>query len=248
MFFEGAVFLHNGCRRPNNEDNFLLGGSYRKNVQENIVSCEKENLGSKFTVAVFDGAGGADCGERASYIAAKVIDEIPDDCESEEEFKRNIERLNRIIVNEMDVANMTMGSTLAVLHINDGKASIYNLGDTRVYLYRDGKLLQISYDHIPDDSQKSHVLTKYLGLRSLKHNDVYVMHNIQVKENDLFMICSDGVYNALQYDIICDNISKLFNKSPMEIARKLIAEALLVGATDNVTCMIIREKRKDYGY
>ena len=118
--------------------------------------------------------------------------------------------VNHMIHNEMDKNTCTMGTTMALLHLDNDNASVYNIGDSRVYLIRDGRLLQITYDHVnismqdysnnmanPDKSCCKNMLVKYLGMKDEKELKPYYKENISVQAGDVFMACSDGLYNML---------------------------------------------------
>lgn len=70
MVYEGAVLSHIGCGRKNNEDNYYLNGVYRQDVNKDITQFSELQAKQRVLAGVFDGAGGADYGERASLLAA----------------------------------------------------------------------------------------------------------------------------------------------------------------------------------
>ena len=142
---------------------------------------------------------------------------------------------------------------MALLHLDNDNASVYNIGDSRVYLIRDGRLLQITYDHVnismqdysnnmanPDKSCCKNMLVKYLGMKDEKELKPYYKENISVQAGDVFMACSDGLYNMLSEDEIIQKIEKLKKEPSDAITKELVGDALLAGGKDNITCIIIK--------
>lgn len=151
----------------------------------------------------------------------------------------------------MDKNTCTMGTTMALLHLDNDNASVYNIGDSRVYLIRDGRLLQITYDHVNmsihdynNNMENKHfnnnMLVKYLGMKDEKELKPYYKENIPVQAGDVFMACSDGLYNMLSEDEIIQKIGKLKKEPSCVITKELVGDALLAGGKDNITCIIIK--------
>lgn len=153
-----------------------------------------------------------------------------------------------------------MGSTMALLYLDNNSASVYNIGDSRVYLMRDGRLLQITYDHVcckepgyenlPDSTTGKkggkNQLVKYLGMKNGMELNPYYKENILVNPGDIFIACSDGLYNMLSNDEIIKRAGKLKNEPPDIITKELVGDALLAGGKDNITCIVIKTIETGY--
>lgn len=107
--------------------------------------------------AVFDGLGGLAGGEKASQLAqnivAKSLIKIPKESglqDTEEKIRQTLIDANEAVYQQAQVDKTDMGTTASVVYIWEGenkkKAIIGNVGDSRVYLFRAGKLDQITLD------------------------------------------------------------------------------------------------------
>ena len=177
---------------------------------------------------------------------------------------KNIEEWNSAIYSFIDEANgeinkitdytqQNMGTTMALLIINENKAKVYNLGDSRIYLYSNGTLKQLSRDHtvaaqlvevglISESEAKSHSqrnkLTRHLGLSK---NDSDVRPNVTelyVNNGDMFILCSDGLTEVYSDSEIVDLLKQ--KRLNGNIAEELVNGALSSGSRDNITVITIQ--------
>jgi len=253
MVYESAVLSHIGCGRKNNEDNYYLNGVYRQDVNKDITEFSELQARQKILAGVFDGAGGADYGERASLLAAGSLSGYQSKFGSDVLRKEYLPYVNDMIHGEMKERVCTMGSTMALLYLDNDSASVYNIGDSRVYLLRDGRLLQITYDHVSgktgsykkgtinkEEKSGKNMLVKYLGMKNEEELKPYYKENISVRQGDIFIACSDGLYNMLSNDEIMKKLGKLKDEPSDVIAKELVGDALLAGGKDNITCIVIK--------
>ena len=250
---EAAVCSHCGKVRKNNEDNFYLNGQY--------MPLDKMDLGAELICeytesvqiyAVCDGMGGEEAGEHASYTAVRQIDSLKRKEEKDESVQGRINQF----VNDANKAICELkkgaGCTLALLYIDEGKALVAWLGDSRVYLYRDKKLYRLIQDHtqtqrlinlgvLDKEAAETHsmrnVLTRYLGMEG---EDLILQpsysEEITLKKNDLFLLCSDGLTDMVNEEEISEKLAGevgLFTK-------KLVDAALKNGGRDNITAMAVK--------
>ena len=249
-----------GKKRENNEDNFYLNGTYKRVPDE--LRYEKSDLIYKRGIfAVCDGMGGEEYGEKASLFAVETLKEY-----QEKEFsfyiQEYIENANQKICDFMEENNgVRSGTTLALLYIENHHAVSYNVGDSRVYLFRNGTLTQLSEDHtgaarmikmgvLTKEQAKKHrdrnLLTQYLGI--FPEELIIQAHKSEVIEllpNDIFLLCSDGLTDMLEDDEIATILEK--EKSVAEYAIALKEAALANGGKDNVTVGIIKNMEKPKG-
>ena len=176
---DGAARTHTGRVRSNNEDNFYLLGRYREDVEKGEDEAVCRAADRRFLAAVADGMGGEEQGEKASLMAVKALKP----CTFEEikaEAVSAIDKANREICEEIEGrGGRRMGSTLVSLYMDEGKAVCCNVGDSRAYLLREGRLSQLSVDHnkagrmvelgvlTPEQAARHpsrHELTQHLGI------------------------------------------------------------------------------------
>lgn len=244
----GYVRTDKGRVRPINEDNFCINRYFK--TQE--ADADAQAFGGKkdTLVGVFDGIGGEENGEVASFIAAKTLARF-DSHIPEMNWNIPLNEMNRRI-NEYAKMNHSgnMGSTAAMLYISKGVAQICNLGDSPIFLYSNGKLRKISKDHnelqraldmnlkdfnIENTGIKKNRLTKFLGIKS---NDLgpHVVVDIELHDGDALLLCSDGLTNMVPLEEIEQMMG---GKDCKTIVDSLLEKALENGGKDNVTVMVV---------
>jgi serine/threonine protein phosphatase PrpC len=245
-----------GKVRGNNEDNFYANGkTLSDSGGEPLPLCGTADGFGCF--AVCDGMGGAEFGEVASDIAVRELArrEVPPGGAAEDWCRAYAEAANDKICAEIKARDgIRMGTTLALLVIGGGKATVCNIGDSRVYLARDGQMTQLSADHtqmrrmidngvLTPEKAKTHPdrhkLTQHLGIfpRELLI-EPYIAAGMPVKNGDIFLLCSDGLTDMLSDAEIAGIL--LQNNAPGEAAAELVRAALQNGGKDNVTVIVAR--------
>ena len=145
-----------------------------------------------------------------------------------------------------------LGTTLAGCMIDSDKLVIVNVGDSRLYRIRDGEIIQITRDQslIGEWERqgvlsreeairhpKKHVLTSALGYLNRSSNiDIF---NKDIAPKDLYLICSDGLYNMIDDEKILSIISSIKDKSLYKIGLSLALNANLSGGRDNITVVLL---------
>lgn len=219
-----ACGCHTGRRRKNNEDNFFFAGRYMASDNNGLGSILEKSFSLKKDrfFAVFDGMGGGEYGEIASYIAAKATEQY----------------LN---------AEM-MGSTLAGLYFTGSQVWTVNVGDSRCFLLRDGKLQQISEDQTDEAYMKENgihgrkpYLTQYMGMDPEEVRVLPYADCLQLKKGDRFLICSDGVSDMVSIEFL--ETMLLQTQSPAKCVDTILAAALEAGGKDNITAIVLEINR-----
>lgn len=256
-----------GKVRETNEDNFIAVKRYRG--RELLTSSlPKEMLGSEddlaYTFAVADGMGGRDFGEIASLLALRTGWELGGDeikwmvkvnDREEEEFRHKAEVYFQLIHQALHRAvrenpKMSgMGTTLTICYTTGPELFVVHAGDSRAYLYREGKIRQLTHDHnlaqvlvdagaaAPGSTEVKrlrHVLTNCLGGQT-GSVVVDVIHE-QLRDDDRLLLCSDGLNDGISDVEIAAEIAR--HPTPDHTCDALIALALDRGAKDNVTVVI----------
>lgn len=229
-----------GLKRQLNEDNcnVLVG-------HPGVPTC--------FVVA--DGMGGHKCGEVASKQAVDSVCDLL--LKADWESKNIPEMLKSMItsVNDevykyslLDEATQGMGTTLIVAVLMNNKLYIGHVGDSRVYIIRDNLIEKLTWDHsfieelvkngsITKDEAINHpnknLITRAVGYELDLQVDTY---EIDIKENDIILLCTDGLTNMLTEDEIMEII--LNNEEPQKACDSLIQNANNRGGEDNITVII----------
>lgn len=252
-----AVRSDIGRLRSNNEDNFYFNGQFMTLDQMDSGCCLAfESADSRLLFAVCDGMGGFEAGELASFGVTKGLAAFHSafqECKSESIrtlIDDTVQMINRDLCALRD--GKGAASTLALLYVDGMYASAAWLGDSRVYLLRNGELIRLTRDHThtqrlvdlgilapesDDARRKSNALMWYIGIEM---EDLIVTPNwseeIKLEIGDAFLICSDGLTDMVSDD----EITRMLNIRNLETATKaLIETALNNGGKDNITAMVV---------
>lgn len=204
---------------------------------------------------VADGMGGHNAGEVASALAAKTVhDFIARADEANEATLSEALCLANDQVLDAAAHNSTyegMGTTMVAACIRDGAVVFGSVGDSRIYLLKDGALRQLTDDDswvsrvLPADAIGSdeasrhpmrHVLTKVIGLREDMEPSV---GSSPFASGDTLLLCSDGLHGVVNDDAIASALKR--TGSVEEIASDLVESALTAGSTDNITAVVVRK-------
>jgi len=228
-----------GIIRSGNEDSYLM-------VPDRGI----------FVVA--DGMGGHAAGEVASEMAVRFVARdlgslkgLSDDLVAER-MRVSIRTANNAIfqrtLTEHDKRGM--GTTVTALVLYDTRFLIGQVGDSRCYLLREGRLTQITKDHsyvqeqvdagylTPEQARAhpySNVITRCVGANSDVMPDVYVG---AVRPKDVFLLASDGLTGMLEDHQLAEVLHA--DRMPQEQVDDLVSEANRHGGLDNITAIIVR--------
>ncbi len=227
--------------RSGNEDSFFAEADNRRGV---------------FMVA--DGMGGHAAGEVASEMAVQIVSRallLLDSVTAPNASDRTAQAMrdaNRAIYDRMLAENdkQGMGTTASVLVLSDDRYLIGQIGDSRIYVLRDGALVQVTKDHsyvqeqvdagllTPEQARYhpySNVITRCVGAGEQVEPDLYTG---AVKPGDVFLVASDGLTGMVD-DRRLQQIL-LARSGPGRIVDALIAEANGRGGLDNITAIVVQ--------
>lgn len=221
-------------------------GKVRANNQDAPIVSEKLHL-----YGVADGMGGHKGGEVASASARDgLIRALEGKTPSVSTISSAIEEVNREVYHqqEHDDALTGMGTTLSVLWMSDNFVYIGHVGDSRVYLLRDGEFKQMTLDHslveqlvregvLTEEEAQNHpmrnIITRAIGTDESVEVDVVVEER---RKGDLWLACSDGLHGLVDDDKMRDALRQY---APEKAADVLLKAALDAGGRDNVTLVIV---------
>lgn len=234
-----SAITDRGRKRPSNEDAF--GYSDEDGV---YVVC--------------DGMGGAAAGEIASSLAVDEVLRLTEGAGHDTEgnpwpltLERAIAAANEAIYtrSQRNQRLSGMGTTMVALAVRDVRAWVLNIGDSRCYRLRQGRLEQITADHsLVEEQVRSgrmtqaealrsplkNVITRALGTQSRVTPDVY---SLEIEQGDLFLLCTDGLTRELTDAAIEAMLCE--SRSLAEHCARLVEEAKRAGGHDNVTCLLV---------
>ena len=240
-------------------------GTVRKTNEDRFIANEQLRL-----FAVADGMGGHRAGEVASRLAIEALDAFIKRSAKDSDFtwpygidatlsltgnrlRTGIHLANRQIVQAAQKSEQYsgMGTTIVSLLVNGSKLAVGHVGDSRLYLFSDGMLNQLTQDDswaatvlaydktIPPEQLAQHpmrnVLTNVLGAR--EQIDVHVSEHL-VKNGDAMLLCSDGLHGVLS-DAQIQNV--MHSATDVQAAaQQLVDTALERRSRDNVTALVVR--------
>ena len=229
-----------GNTRTHNEDNLFCDGKTRPVENEGVYSQSGEILSTDSKImAVFDGIGGEEKGEVASSIAsfATHSTDFSGDNVGEKilNFARSINQSVRKYAVDNDIESM--GTTFAGAVFSDTGIYIGNVGDSKVFRLHNGKIQQLSVDHVlPKELAFNNVITQYIGMKEEKTPLEPAITFQEYFPGDRYIICSDGLTEKLS---VGDVGALCHVAKTVEYATDiLVSQALCAGGNDNITVIV----------
>lgn len=240
-------------------------GKIREKNEDNVLISSDLGLG-----CVADGMGGHSAGEIASNIAVSVLAETirkvnNSSLKIPETFLPKLDTTERKILMAANLANAAiystaqsseiykmMGTTLTGVLFDGDTAIAVHVGDSRIYLYRNSKIVQITTDHSlamehvrrglltkaqADKSKIQNVLTRAMGI---KKNIEFDLLKFPVKSGDVMVLCSDGLYKGLTEKQICDVLQKGSNYPLVKLCKTLVKKSNDGDGQDNISAVLIK--------
>lgn len=249
LFLDAACYCNTGRVRKNNEDNFFFDGRCLEAINKGLkhpVTMMKPLRGEE-CLAVFDGMGGENYGELASFAAADCMQRMTrgntDYYIPERKF---LEKMcgcinEAVLEKQREMRIDRMGSTMVALYFSHDYVYLCNLGDSRAYRLRDREFMQLSVDHVEKNAAqagKKAPLTQHLGIDPEEFLIEPYIAKGELKHGDQYLLCSDGLTDMLS-NLEIDAIMTA-SDGPAECVKKLVDAALEKGGKDNVTVIICR--------
>jgi protein phosphatase len=216
--------------RPRNED------YYGFTTPE---GAELENKG--LLAAVADGVGGHAKGREASEFTVRGLLSdyyaTPDTWAIPKALDMVLQALNRWLYAQAQKQqqNVGMATTLTAIVMRGSRYTYAHVGDSRLYLLRDGALSKLTNDHVWDHPELDNVLSRAIGLDATVAIDY---GEGELRAGDVFLLCSDGVWNKLGDARLGDILGQFTD--PQEAATRLASTAEDTGSQDNCTALVVR--------
>lgn len=200
--------------------------------------------------AVADGMGGHVGGGVASQMAAEALNDIFSKRQSIDPaayLTKAFEEVNRKIFNTSSQTTSLkgMGTTLTALFFSDDTAYVAHVGDSRAYFMKDEMIWQLSIDHSLVSQQMvsgmrtplRNIITRSIGFDPEVQVDLYTK---KADAGDSYLLCSDGLYNAMEDSEIVSIISR---NSVEDSVKELVGFANQRGGDDNITAVVVKVER-----
>lgn len=258
-------------------DHVLVGSSSvigrRQSQQDSVTTpCDTQLLVEerpKFLCVLSDGMGGLRGGEQASACATQTLFDdyyrtMWQHCAQSylDFFRAEAEKINMLVrgLKDENDAPLQAGATLIAAAVDGEELHFLNIGDSRIYLVRDGKMLQLTHDQnyltrlmekvrrgeITEQEAMSHpkreALISYCGIRELSMVEIN-LQPLQLKSGDVIVLCSDGLYRLLSRQEMIDVLQETADDMNLA-AFKLTAAATDKNfrGQDNTSVILIKIK------
>jgi serine/threonine protein phosphatase PrpC len=205
--------------------------------------------------AVADGMGGHAAGEVASWMAIDAVRSVIEDpsvaTAGLHRLAGAVEYANAVVHAASRARGRAgMGTTFTGLLLQDGRAFVAHVGDSRAYLLRGGRLAQLTFDHTlvaarvqagfmtPEEaaaSPRRHIILRAVGTRETLEVDT---RELSMQSGDRFLLSSDGLHDVLGDDNIKAVLMR--ERDVTAAAAELVALANDGGGPDNVTAVLVR--------
>jgi len=256
-----AALTHSGSRKPRNDDSLIAFASGLEGARTLDESGSQSVAKHDLVFAVSDGMGGGNAGDLASSLLLTRMSEIiPETFKIAGSgfFPDCLAHLNEAIrsvhehVNASAACDQTRGmaATLALAWFTPENLYLANVGDSRIYRSRDGKLEQLSRDHtsawgqwkrgeIPEIQYRSHPRRSALyeviggGHQSVCPHFAAVPY----QPGDRFLVCSDGLIDGVWERHISEALAS--SQAPDETAAKLLKRAIDNSGIDDTTLIVV---------
>ena len=242
-----------------------VGLSINRLQNEDNYGIKQQKISDRETIllaAIADGMGGMSQGELASQLAIKTVLETPIFFQNQtiEQYQEWLENLfiqaNETVSNQLKDG----GTTLSVIFAISQQLIISHVGDSRIYLLRQGQIKQLSQDHslvamlvaseqITEAESLDHpdrnILTKSIGTKR-RLSDGYVQDlkqttpelSMKLEHEDIILLCSDGVWDLVPKNEIAEIFTP--DQNLQKSVDLTINKVLERGASDNATLLALQ--------
>jgi len=263
---------HTGKVRPTNQDHFLLGSlRQRFNVRQSSLPeldhlpIVDDRVASLIMVA--DGVGGGQRGDQASQLAVEEVTQYVNESArcyyhkdtSDESFVRDLEqaalKCHRAVIERgaSDPDSTGMATTLTLMIVIWPWTYVLQVGDSRYYEYKEGRLTQISHDQTMAqeliDSGVFAAAVRNTPLANVLSSSIGgsqtapVVTRVPTTWNTVHLLCSDGLTKHVSDEKIAERLRTM--TSARQACEQLLQDALDGGGTDNITICIGRAVKND---
>jgi len=262
VLFKAAVASCPGKNNTHNGDNFYFNSKIitdELSSSQVLLSHKKEQKGLQI-YAVSDGSGAEQYRDEASLIAVrkllayhKHLVENPR-LDIKRSISEYIDTTNEAVIEKIAQLNdRKIYSTIALLCIKNDEVLLCNAGDTKIFLYRNKNLSQLSEDHTqaqrmvklglltPEKAKthiKRHKLIQYFGESSIGMPIEPYFTSFNARDNDIYLICSNGFCEIVPEERIAQLMMNC--KTPADTVEILMSEAVSEGLSDDATVMAVQ--------
>jgi PPM family protein phosphatase len=245
-----------GLVRKNNEDFYLASDLNTGQSLGDLYEDEQALGGLYLLLAVSDGMGGHKSGEVASRLAVTVLRDrlikLPRRIRPYDRLVQAVEEANYQVYRKSrsNAEHFGMGATLTAALIEGNKVYIAEVGDSRAYLIRDGRIKQITTDQslvevfvsrgllTATDAEKSSNRGILLQAIGTKEDIQVAVTSLTLQNDDSLLLCSDGLSNKLKSKELLEITAR--RETVQAACQDMIVAARKRGGEDNITSLLAR--------
>jgi PPM family protein phosphatase len=241
-----------GKVREKNEDAFVVADLTGGTLLDG-ASHARFDVGERgVLLAVSDGMGGAQAGEVASALVVETLTlalaNAPADAPRDALMNDAVQKAHRAVWDTATRESKKMGATLTAVFVRAGEAYIAEVGDSRAYLLRAGKLCQLTHDQSmvqmlvdtgviePEQAETSPIRNVILQAMGNQKNVKVALARLVLRDRDCIVLCSDGLTGMVSDSEIKEVI--LASGRPEVAAKQLVDLANERGGKDNITVVL----------
>jgi serine/threonine protein phosphatase PrpC len=241
-----------GKVREKNEDAFVVADLTGGTLLDGATHARFDVGERGVLLAVSDGMGGAAAGEVASAIVVETLTlalaNAPADTPRDALMNDAVQKAHRAVWDEAKRESKKMGATLTAIFVRAGEAYIAEVGDSRAYLLRNGKLCQLTHDQSmvqmlvdtgviePEQAETSPIRNVILQAMGNQKNVKVALARLELRDRDCIVLCSDGLTGMVSDSEIKEVI--LASGRPELAAKQLVDLANERGGKDNITVVL----------
>ena len=227
-----TAITHPGKVRMRNEDCVVVGSPVAASP-DGVPVALVHDLAMPITLFVCDGMGGHNAGDVASSMASRTIaDRLTGDAD-QATIASALQAANKALFDAAaaEPRHVGMGTTVAGIWFSADRAFWFNVGDSRVYRYRNEFIRQLSTD---DSSVNRGGLTQCLGgMQDFVEIDPHIGSE-PVHEGWRYLLCSDGLTDM----VTVEDIERILGQTPYHAAIALLDAAIASGGADNISILV----------
>lgn len=244
------AIVDKGVFKEDSEDKIMINrnvisdGTYHFNIEDKDI-----------IMALADGVGGENSGEIAAELTLKEISKIEMNYYNiEDKIRTTISNCFDVLIQEAakNKECRGMATTLTGMAIINEEIITFNIGNSRVYRFRNGAIRQLTEDdsivqeminlgvigkYETSDISNKNVITKYIGSNGQRFEPKIEKHNVKIVVSDIFVICSDGIHDYIDIDVIEQILSE--KMSLEEKCINLVDKAKMIEGHDNISVILV---------
>ena len=216
-------------------DGISLQNGRNVNMDSLLLKCRRVRDTELCMATVCDGVGSLADGAFAASSAARMLSNWFENLEDTDRLglrlRDYVSSVNLAIATKARSKQMETACTLSCLLLWDGQYCVVHVGDSRIYLWQDGALRQLTRDQVREGR-----LTSVVGHRT--NTDIFYTEGVR-EDGQRFLLCSDGLYKRMDSALLAAAMQRLSRRNLQKTLRQLTDYVIDQGEQDNVSVALL---------